>query len=132
MKPPNQPTASPRGMGMVVAACIAVGAISVAATLAFGRVSLTSGTSGSSLSAISTTEEYGRRLISQTPEYMGPDVAGSNMRHMDSRLACASCHIGAGLEPGNLSLATAFTKYPRISPRSGGNETIEDLSLIHI
>jgi thiosulfate dehydrogenase len=45
---------------------------------------------------------------------------------MDSRLACASCHIGAGVEPGNLSLATAFNKYLRISPRSGANETIQD------
>ena len=45
---------------------------------------------------------------------------------MDSRLACASCHIGAGVEPGNLSLATAFSKYPRISPRSGANETIQE------
>src|SRR4051812_47321100 len=126
MKPPTEPTASPRGMGMVVAACIAVGAISVAATLAFGRVSFDSKGPRSSLSALSTTEEYGRRLIPQTPEYMGPDVADARMRHMDSRLACASCHIGAGLEPGNLSLATAFTKYPRISPRSGANETIQD------
>ena len=48
------------------------------------------------------------------------------MRNMNSRLACASCHIGAGVEPGNLSLATAFKKYPRISPRSGANETIEE------
>ena len=57
---------------------------------------------------------------------MGPDVADPKMRHMDSRLACASCHIGAGVDPGNLSLATAFNKYPRISPRSGGNETIQE------
>jgi len=126
MKPPNEPTASPRGMGIVVAACIVVGAVSVAGTLAFGRVSIASKGAGSSQSAISTTEEYGRRLISQTPEYMGPDVADAKMRHMDSRLACASCHIGAGLEPGNLSLATAFTKYPRISPRSGASESIEE------
>src|ERR1051326_4562012 len=114
MKPPTEPTAFPRGMGMVVAACIAVGAISVAATLAFGRVSITSKGAGASPSGISSTEEYGRRLISQTRESMGPDGAETKMRHMDSRLPCASCHIGAGVEPGNLSLATAFTKYPRI------------------
>jgi len=126
MKPLNEPTDSPRGMGMVVVWCIAVGAISVAATMAFGNISVASKGSRSSPLSISTTEEYGRRLISQTPEYLGPDVADAKMRNMDSRLACASCHIGAGVEPGNLSLGTAFTKYPRISPRSGGNETIED------
>src|SRR5262245_61486273 len=125
MKPPAEPVSSPRGLG-IVAACVVVGAITVAATLAFGRISLTSKRAGSLNSTISSTEEYGRRLISQTSEYLGPDVADAKMRNMTSRLACASCHIGAGLEPGNLSLATAFKKYPRISPRSGGNETIEE------
>ena len=83
-------------------------------------------TGGSRLRPPSRTEEYGKRLISQTSEYLGPDVADPKMRFMNSRLACASCHIGAGVDPGNLSLAVAFTKYPRISPRSGANETIQD------
>jgi thiosulfate dehydrogenase len=121
-----KPETSPRGMGIVVALCALVGVISVAATLAFGRVSLPSGRVAPSSATLSATEEYGKRLIAQTSEYLGPDVANPTMRNMDSRLACASCHIGGGVEPGNLSLATAFSKYPRISPRSGGNETIQD------
>ncbi len=115
-----------RGMGMVVALCALAGLITVAVTLAFGRVALPSERVSPAPSALGATEEYGRRLVSQTSEYLGPDVADPKMRRMDSRLACASCHIGAGVEPGNLSLATAFNKYPRISPRSGGNETIEE------
>ncbi|MEO8051858.1 MAG: hypothetical protein ABI833_15680, partial [Acidobacteriota bacterium] len=79
MKPPAEPTNAPRGMGMVVAACVVVGAISVAATLAFGRVSLVPRGAGESASSISSTEEYGRRLISQTSEYLGPDVADGKM-----------------------------------------------------
>jgi thiosulfate dehydrogenase len=102
------------------------GLISVVATLAYGRISLPSERAAPSPAAVSATEEFGKRLIAQTPEYLGPDVADVKMRRMDSRLACASCHIGAGVEPGNLSLATAFKKYPRISPRSGGNETIQE------
>jgi len=120
-----KPDSSTRGMGVVVALCAVAGLITVAVTLAFGRVSLPSERTVS-LAAIGATEEYGKRLITQTSEYMGPDVADPKMRHMDSRLACASCHIGAGVDPGNLSLATAFNKYPRISPRSGGNETIQE------
>jgi len=73
-----------------------------------------------------STEEYGKRLIAQTTELLGPDVADPKMQFTDSRLACASCHIGAGVEPGNLSLTAAMSRYPRISPRSGGNETIQD------
>jgi thiosulfate dehydrogenase len=115
-----------RGMGFVVVLCALAGVVTVAATLAFGRVSLPSQRAAASSTSIGATEEYGKRLVTQTPEYLGPDVADPKMRHMDSRLACASCHIGAGVDPGNLSLAVAFTKYPRISPRSGGNETIQD------
>ena len=113
-------------MGVVIALCALVGLITVAATLAFARISSPSERAASSASSIGATEEYGKRLISQTSEYMGPDAADPQMRHMDSRLACASCHIGAGVDPGNLSLATAFNKYPRISPRSAGNETIQE------
>lgn len=117
---------SSRGMGIVMALCALVGLITVAVTLAFGRVSVPAQKAPEAAGGIGATEEYGRRLISQTSEYLGPDVADPKMRHMNSRLACASCHIGAGVEPGNLSLAVAFSKYPRISPRSGGNETIQE------
>ena len=121
-----KPDVSPSGMGKVVALCAAIGAICVAATLAFGRVSLPSKNAPQSSASISSTEEYGKRLIAQTSEYLGPDVADPAMRYTASRLACASCHIGAGVEPGNLSLAVAMQKYPRKSPRSGGNETIQE------
>jgi thiosulfate dehydrogenase len=57
--------------------------------------------------------------------YLGPDVADPKMRYTNSRLACASCHPGAGAEPGSLSLATAINKYPQISSRTGRRETIE-------
>jgi thiosulfate dehydrogenase len=71
-------------------------------------------------------EEYGKRLIEYTTDYMGPDVSGPMKGQTGNRLACASCHIGAGREPGQLSLATAVERYPRNSPRSGAKETIEE------
>lgn len=114
-----------RGSATVLILCGMIGAITVAATLAVGRGSLASDRvrpAGIS----SATEEYGKRLVAQTTELLGPDVADPKMRYTESRLACASCHIGAGLEPGNLSLVAAMSRYPRISPRSGGNETIQD------
>lgn len=117
---------STRGLGMVAAFCALVGLITVAGTLAFGRIGTPVQRVPVAAGGMGATEEYGRRLISQTTEYLGPDVSDPKMRHMNSRLACASCHIGAGVEPGNLSLATTFTRYPRISPRSGGKETIEE------
>jgi len=109
----------------VLAICGAIGVITVAATLAWGRGSLNPNRAEPAGISMAT-EEYGKRLIAQTTEVLGPDVADPKMRFTDSRLACASCHIGAGVEPGNLSLTTAMSRYPRISPRSGGNETIQD------
>lgn len=71
-------------------------------------------------------EEYGEEIVEHTTEFLGPDVEDPDMRYSGNRLACGSCHLGAGAEPGALSLATAIERYPRNSPRSGGKETIED------
>lgn len=113
------------GVGGIVLACAAIGLITVVSTLAWGPRSLATYRKAKREPAMAT-EEYGKRLIADTTEILGPDAAEPKMRYTNSRLACASCHIGAGLEPGNLSLATAITRYPRISPRSGANETIQD------
>lgn len=114
-----------RGMLTILGLCSAIGVITVVATIAWGHGAFVP-ERASSVSAVGANEEYGKRLISQTTEFLGPDVANAKMRYMQSRLACASCHIGAGLEPGNLSLVAAVSRYPRISPRSGAKETIQD------
>jgi len=116
-----------RGMVTILGLCAAIGVITVVATIAWGRgIFVPDRAPSVGGSATGASEEYGKRLIAQTTEFLGPDVANAKMRFTRSRLACASCHIGAGLEPGNLSLVAALSRYPRISPRSGGNETIQD------
>ena len=107
------------GMGIAVALCAAIGAVTVVATLAVGHETA----HGTPLRA---TADYGQRLILHTAQYLGPDVADPAMRFIPNRLSCGSCHIEAGAEPGELSLIAAIHRYPRISPRSGKNETIED------
>jgi len=104
-----------RGIGIALVCCAAAGVISVAATIAHNPAA-----------GVVATEEYGRRLIGQTAEILGPDAADPKMRYIKSRLACGSCHLGTGSEAGTLSLVTAIRRYPRISPRVGGNETIQD------
>ena len=110
-------------MRTVLLLCAVIGIAIVAGTLVWGR---TVSASHGARTPDFATEQYGYRLIAQTTEVLGPDVADPKMRFTNSRLACASCHINAGVEPGNLSLATAMSRYPRISPRVGGNETIQD------
>ena len=111
------------GMAAIVLACCAVGAITVAATL---RLAPAHTGSADSRIPVIATEEYGKRLLGQTTELLGPDVADSKMRYINSRLSCGSCHLGNGTEPGTLGLPPAFGHYPRFSPRTATKTTIED------
>jgi thiosulfate dehydrogenase len=72
------------------------------------------------------TEEYGRRLLAQTSELMGPDHPDPAMRYSGTRMTCSSCHLGAGTEPGTLSLLQSAANYPRFSGRDGGVRDLYD------
>jgi thiosulfate dehydrogenase len=72
------------------------------------------------------TEDYGRRLIAQTSELIGPDHPDPAMRYTGSRMSCGSCHLGTGTEPGTLSLLQSAAQYPRFSGRDGGVRDLVD------
>jgi thiosulfate dehydrogenase len=112
-------------MTAIVIACCALGAITVAATLTVSRDRSAFARTTSAVPPIAT-EEYGRRLIMETSGLVGPDVADANLRYSGSRLNCASCHLGAGTEPGTLTLMLTTEHYPRFSARSGAKTDIED------
>jgi thiosulfate dehydrogenase len=65
------------------------------------------------------TEDYGRRLLAETSRLMGPDHPDPDRRSTGIRMACAACHLGAGTEPGTLSLLQSAAVYPRFSGRDG-------------
>ena len=122
MTDPNvQPPAG--GMTAVAIACCAVGAIAVGAAvyLGLGRTA-----AASPAVPAMATEEYGRRLIAQTAEYLGPDQADPGKRHTSARLSCGSCHLQTGTEPGTLTLLQVTEHYPRFSGRVGAKTEIED------
>jgi len=110
-------------MGIILLACCAIGALTVATTLRLAPAH--AGTTKPEIPVIAT-EEYGKRLLGQTSELLGPDVADPKMRYTNSRLSCGSCHLGTGTEPGTLGLPPAFGHYPRFSGRTGTTTTIED------
>ena len=72
------------------------------------------------------TEEYGRQLITDTARLLGPDHQNPAMRYSGTRLACSSCHLGAGADPGMLSLLESADLYPRYSGRDGGERDLFD------
>jgi thiosulfate dehydrogenase len=113
---------SGRGLTSAVVACGLMGAITVGA--------LTVGRDGESSKATAVrdvaTEEYGRRLIANTAQLLGPDHANPTMRYSGSRLSCGSCHLDTGTEPGTLTLLQTTEHFPRFSARVGGMTDIED------
>jgi len=91
-------------LATVLIACGGIGAVMIAGTLLIGHPSARGPVAGAS-------EEYGKRLMLRP-------IAGS-------RLSCASCHIDAGAEPGELSLVHAIEHHSQIADRInrciGGN-----------
>lgn len=113
----------PGGLITAVVVCTAIGVVAIAATLSLrdGRT-----TEASSAPPAIATEEYGRRLLRETPELLGQDHPDPERRMIGNRLACASCHIDIGTEPGTLTLLQTTEHYPRFSGRQGGMTEIED------
>jgi thiosulfate dehydrogenase len=112
-----------RGLTAAIAVCALIGVVTTAATLTTsGRGDAAARGSAPRIA----TEEYGRRLLAQTSELLGPDHPDPAMRYSGTRMACASCHLGSGTEPGTLSLLQSGANYPRFSGRDGGVRDLYD------
>ena len=112
-----------RGLAIAVLVSGLIGAATVGATLSISR---DDDRGPSDAAATVATEEYGRRLLTDTSRLMGPDHEDPARRHTGIRLACASCHLGGGSEPGTLSLLQSASVYPRFSGRDGGVRDLVD------
>jgi thiosulfate dehydrogenase len=111
------------GLVMAVVVCSVIGAAVVGATLYAGREGAPDGDAPAPVVA---TEEYGRRLLRETPALLGQDHPDPARRYIGNRLACASCHLDIGTDPGTLTLLQTTEHYPRFSGRAGVMTDIED------
>ena len=109
-------------VSLVAAACAVIGAAAIAMTLRSGLWR----TAPSAPAPTPEAVEYGRRLLMQTSELIGPDASDPRMRYAGSHLACASCHHNAGADPGALSLLQSAARYPAMSGRDGGVRDLQD------
>jgi thiosulfate dehydrogenase len=119
----TQQTPPRSGLIPAVLVCAVVGVVTAVAALVYDRSGASATAAGAPLAA---TEDYGRRLIAETSALLGPDHPEPAMRYSGSRLACGSCHLGAGMESGTLSLLQTVEHYPRFSARAGAMTDIED------
>jgi thiosulfate dehydrogenase len=107
----------------VTVVCAVLGAAVVGAAVGMGR---SRAATAAAVVPVEATEEYGRRLLAHTSELLGPDHPDEGRRYSGSRLACGSCHLGTGTQPGTLTLLQTTEHYPRFSARVGGMTDIED------
>jgi len=70
--------------------------------------------------------EYGQRIIRHTAQLLGSGQADPALRYSGNNLACSSCHLDSGQQPGMLSLLQAAAKYPTFSGRDGGVGDLTD------
>ncbi len=69
---------------------------------------------------------FGRSIIAATSAHIGPDAPDPALRFAGNNLACADCHLSAGLKKFGLPLVAASADYPAYSNRRGGQATLED------
>ncbi len=112
----------PRNYLAIVLVAGAVGLVVIGATVAVERPAFDPGMDAPS----AATPEYGRRLLRETAQLMGPDHEDPEMRYTGTRMDCASCHLDTGTKPGTLSLLATAPRYPRESGRDGGMRDLRD------
>jgi thiosulfate dehydrogenase len=59
---------------------------------------------------------YGKDLIANTAEYLGPK---GSVKQISNGLNCQNCHLAAGTQPFGNNYGGVASTYPKIRPRSG-------------
>lgn len=78
----------------------------------------------STLSTHSDRDEilYGKALIENTSEYLGPK---GRIKSMSNGMNCQNCHLNAGTKIYGNNYSAVSSTYPKFRARSGTDETIE-------
>lgn len=69
---------------------------------------------------------YGRKLIVETYNVVGPAVPSKAMRFAGNNLSCQSCHLNAGTQQFGLPLIGVFGLYPAYMGREDQVRTLEE------
>ena len=69
---------------------------------------------------------YGRKLIVETYNVVGPAVTNKAMRFSGNNLSCQSCHLNAGTQQFGLPLVGVFGLYPTYMGREDQVRTLEE------
>ena len=67
----------------------------------------------------------GHDLLTNTSEYLGPEVPDHSKRYAGTNMSCGNCHRGAATVPYAAPLTGTYSVYPQFQPRFGKNVTLE-------
>lgn len=68
----------------------------------------------------------GYYLIAETSKYIGPTSPNPEDRYSGNNLACANCHLKAGVQAGSGSWVGVLDRFPQFGARGNRIGTIED------
>lgn len=69
---------------------------------------------------------YGKKLISQTAQYLGPEAKDPTHRFAGNNLSCNNCHLSGGTRPYAAPYVGVWGIYPSFRGRSNTIGTLED------
>ncbi len=69
---------------------------------------------------------YGKKLIENTAQYIGPEVKISTMRFSGNNLNCSNCHLAAGTRPYSAPFIGVWGTYPNFRKRENSLGTLQD------
>jgi thiosulfate dehydrogenase len=68
--------------------------------------------------------EYGRELIANTSQYLGPK---GSVAQISNGMNCQNCHLQAGNQPYAINFGSVRSNYPKFRPHRPRGESAEDL-----
>ncbi len=68
--------------------------------------------------------KYGRELIVNTSQYIGPEVDDPKMRFAGNNKQCQNCHLDAGTKKYSAPFVGTYGEFPQYRPRENGLGTL--------
>jgi thiosulfate dehydrogenase len=91
----------------------------------FGPDSLWMGADTTRLASLDDEQEelirYGRELIANTAQYLGPK---GSVAQISNGMNCQNCHLAAGTRPWGNNYGAVWSTYPKMRARSGSRESV--------
>lgn len=69
---------------------------------------------------------YGKKLVMETPQFIGPEIGNRAMRFSGNNLACSNCHLDGGMRPFASPFVGVWGTYPNFRGRDNILGTLED------